>query len=411
MMVSGRHYIRTRDISTQKKFKTIMKLLNLFVYISAINAQMPGQQGQGLPNGPQNGGLPNGPQQPGMPGQQQPGQQPGMPGQQQPGQQGRPGQQGQQPGQNQQTDPNIQRTGSQGTGSTRSPNQVTNNSANAPSSNAIASPSPSSSLVRPLNVPICDFYTQALLNENSEANQKKFISLFVGTIFAGNFTATANNLPVSGVLVPSVFMGEAVDLRPFFTGANPTTNANGQASSVNFLDGGDINLLTQGKASNDPNSKQERMFNHMYQIFATMAGCSRQGGQAIPAYAGNPSMAEVHKFMGLNIAKISFFNDQVSQAARAIGMTAADAKVFKDGLENTFNIQCAPPVKIAPNGPPAPQGFCLDVGCQVSNAPQCPAGIPSPAAQKMGISTVARTSSAVSYTFHAGLFALLYFVL
>lgn len=188
---------------------------------------------------------------------------------------------------------------------------------------------------RDANTPICDFYTVALFKENSEANQNKLLTALVNTVVIGNFSATANGKVVSGILGPTNFGGESFDLTPFFTGKQgKTANINGVAlENINFLDGGGKDALILGKPSNDPNSRQEKLLTHLYQLFASLTGCTKQGGSILPNYSGNPSMTDTHKFMGLNKARLSFFNDQVGQAALGFGVSDADAKIVGDLLE------------------------------------------------------------------------------
>ena len=250
-------------------------------------------------------------------------------------------------------------------------------------------------LNRPPQVPICDFYSQALFNENTERSQLKLMTALVNTVLIGNYTPTVNNQQVTGILAPSRFNGETIELMGFFTGTKgATANVDGKATAnINFLDGGAAEPLKQNLASNNPNSRQEKLVNHLYGVFASLSGCSKQGGQALPLYAGKSSMTEVHKFMGLNEAKLSFFNDQVAQAARGFGVTDSDAKALQTSLETIFNVQCAAPAKLTPQSDLQPQGFCLDVNCKVASNPVCPSNVDNPAAQKTGISAQKSISS------------------
>ncbi len=43
---------------------------------------------------------------------------------------------------------------------------------------------------RPSSTPICDYYTTALFNENSGANQLALLTALVNTVVIGNCTAT-----------------------------------------------------------------------------------------------------------------------------------------------------------------------------------------------------------------------------
>lgn len=41
---------------------------------------------------------------------------------------------------------------------------------------------------RPSSIPICDYYTTALLKDNTAANQLKLLTLIVNTALIGNYT-------------------------------------------------------------------------------------------------------------------------------------------------------------------------------------------------------------------------------
>ena len=75
--------------------------------------------------------------------------------------------------------------------------------------------------------------------------------------------------------------------------------------------------------------------------------------------------------MGLNKAKISFFNDMVGQAALGFGVSKEDVKSIGDLLESTFNIQCGLPTKLTPSLDPQSQGFCFGKGCKVGKDRVC----------------------------------------
>jgi len=93
---------------------------------------------------------------------------------------------------------------------------------------------------------ICDKYTIALLKNNTAANQYTLLTLLVNTVGLGNFTGPGSANPslpgslvtVPGILAPGVYNGEAVNLLPYFDGSLKSSNRNGKAVSVNFLDGG-----------------------------------------------------------------------------------------------------------------------------------------------------------------------------
>ncbi|KAJ3258578.1 hypothetical protein HK103_003538 [Boothiomyces macroporosus] len=227
---------------------------------------------------------------------------------------------------------------------------------------------------------LCDKYTTALFKDNTEDNQLKLLTALVNRVVGGNFTATANGKPVTGILVKGTFDGQPVDMLPFFTGqSGPTTNVGGVATAgINFLDGGAADALKQGLPANDPNSRQFKLLTHLYQLFGSLLACSKQGGQVFPNYSGNPSMLDTHRFMNLNKATMDFFIDQVGQAAISFGVTADDATKVGQALQTLFNNQCAPLAKLTPQTAPTEQGFCLGDGCQnLKDQTACPNGVQS----------------------------------
>ena len=94
---------------------------------------------------------------------------------------------------------------------------------------------------------------------------------------------------------------------------------------------------------------------------------------------GNPSMTDVHKFMGLRKADIGYFNDMVGQAAIGLGVSTDDATAIGKSLNGLFNIECAKPAQLTPKEDPKPQGFCLDKSCDVGSKDDCPPDTVAPA--------------------------------
>ncbi|POR32783.1 Uncharacterized protein TPAR_07019 [Tolypocladium paradoxum] len=90
---------------------------------------------------------------------------------------------------------------------------------------------------RPSDTPICDYYTKALLKENTAKNQATLLTLLVNTVVIGNYTMP-NMKAVPGILAPGEVNGVKVDLAPYFSGMLASTNVGGKAQAVNFLDGG-----------------------------------------------------------------------------------------------------------------------------------------------------------------------------
>jgi hypothetical protein len=108
---------------------------------------------------------------------------------------------------------------------------------------------------RPSDVSICDYYTKALLKDDTPANQYTLLTLLVNTVVIGNYTTPNVGVSVPGILAPATYMGEQVNLLPYFNGCL-YTNVNNVPSSVNFLDGGGAAPLMMNMPANNPNSNQ-----------------------------------------------------------------------------------------------------------------------------------------------------------
>lgn len=87
----------------------------------------------------------------------------------------------------------------------------------------------------------------ALLKDNTPANQYKLLTLLVNTVAIGNYTQPNVGVKVPGILAPGNVNGTAVNLAPYFTGALKSSNRNGVATSVNFLDGGGATPLMKNE--------------------------------------------------------------------------------------------------------------------------------------------------------------------
>ena len=111
---------------------------------------------------------------------------------------------------------------------------------------------------RPSDTSICDYYTTALLKENTAENQLKLLTLVVNTAAIGNYTQPNVGIVVPGILAPDAkFQDTPVNLVPFFNGMLASTNRGGDKGvSVNFLDGGGVEPLKNNKPANDKNSNQ-----------------------------------------------------------------------------------------------------------------------------------------------------------
>ena len=144
----------------------------------------------------------------------------------------------------------------------------------------------------------CDKYSSALFHSTAADKQLTLLTLAVNSALIGNYSnATAANAPVkpNGILNNGTYQGKPVSLLKYFDGSFASTNRNGKASSVNFLDGGGADPLKQNKAANDTNTNQYMLITHLYSYFGTLLGCSSVGKDSFPAYSGSTSQASVHK--------------------------------------------------------------------------------------------------------------------
>merc|ERR1712098_547081 len=67
---------------------------------------------------------------------------------------------------------------------------------------------------RPEDEPICDYYTKALLKENTAENQATLLTLVVNTVVIGNYTEPNVGIMVPGILAPGEVDGTEVNLMP-----------------------------------------------------------------------------------------------------------------------------------------------------------------------------------------------------
>ncbi len=109
---------------------------------------------------------------------------------------------------------------------------------------------------RPSSVSICDYYTTALLKENTAANQHLLLTLVVNTAVIGNYTTPNVGVKVTGILNPGTYNGTPINLLPYFDGGFVSTN-NGSAPAVmSFLDGGGAEALKLNLPALDNTSNQ-----------------------------------------------------------------------------------------------------------------------------------------------------------
>lgn len=116
----------------------------------------------------------------------------------------------------------------------------------------------------PSNTSICDYYTTALLTNNTAANQATILTLLVNTVVIGNYTKpTIPGVKFPDMVVPGIldanatYMGKPVNLLPYFDGGLASSNRGGKSGvSVNFLDDGGAVPLMMNKPANGTSSNQ-----------------------------------------------------------------------------------------------------------------------------------------------------------
>ncbi len=102
------------------------------------------------------------------------------------------------------------------------------------------------------------------------------------------------------------------------------------------------------------------LLTHLYEYFGVLLGCSKFGSSYIP-YAGDTSMYDVHKFMGLDKAEVQYFISQVGLAAASFGVSSSDVSAVGSALMSAFGYRCEPPASIPPTASPMLQSICIDV--------------------------------------------------
>src|SRR5579871_6699776 len=226
---------------------------------------------------------------------------------------------------------------------------------------------------RPSNESICDFYTTALLKNNTAENQYTLLTLVVNTAVIGNYTQPNVGIAVPGILAPGMQDGVAVDLLKYFNGSLMSTNRGGMRASVNFLDDGGAAPLMQNKPANTNSSAQYFLLTHLYEMFGSLLGCSMQANNsAFPTYAGDASMYQVHKFMNLSKPEMDYFITQVGLSAASFGVATSDVMAVGMALNSTFNQRCSPPTVVIQAQGEQLQAICINpASCPLATNAVC----------------------------------------
>jgi len=223
---------------------------------------------------------------------------------------------------------------------------------------------------RPTDVSICDYYTTALLKENTAMNQETLLTLVVNTVAIGNYTQPNVGIAVPGILAPGTGEYAGVNLAPYFTGALNSTNRGGsQGVSLNFLDGGGAAPLLKNQLPT-MSSAQYKLVTHLYGYFGYLLGCSQFGSTYKP-YSGSTNMYETHKFMALDHMEMNYFISQVGLAAASFGVAEADVKIVGGALNSAFNYRCLPAASIPATAAAEPQSMCIEASCPLAANATC----------------------------------------
>lgn len=227
---------------------------------------------------------------------------------------------------------------------------------------------------RPTNTSICDYYTTALLTNNTATNQKTLLTLVVNTAVIGNYTTPNVGIMVPGILTAGEYKGTAVNLLPYFDGALMSSDAGGLSGvSVNFLDGGGAAPLMKNMPANGTTSNQYILLTHLYSYFGDLLGCTLEGTGDYPAYSGDKSMYETHKFMDLNAAEVGYFITQVGLSASSFGVADADVTIVGNALTSLFDYRCAPATTVIPAQGSHLQSICTNSDCPLAVNSTCSA--------------------------------------
>ncbi|KAH7134542.1 hypothetical protein B0J13DRAFT_641053 [Dactylonectria estremocensis] len=220
---------------------------------------------------------------------------------------------------------------------------------------------------RPSDTPICDYYTTALLKNNTAENQLTLLTLLVNTVVIGNYTEPNVGIKVPGILAPGKINDTDVNLLPYFDGELASSNRGGKKGvAVNFLDGGGAAPLMKNKPAEDDSSNQYFLLTHLYQFFGSLLGCSMQGMSGFDAYTSESSMYKVHKFMDLDYAEVTYFVTQVGLAAASFGVAEDDIKGVATALNSLFNVRCAPATTVIKAQGSQLQSICIAESCPLA---------------------------------------------
>lgn len=80
-------------------------------------------------------------------------------------------------------------------------------------------------------------------------------------------------------------------------------------------------------------------------------------------------MYQVHKYMALDEAEVSYFIQQVGLSAASFGVADSDVAAVGKALTDAFGYRCAPPASIPATATPALQAICIAVSASLLLTP------------------------------------------
>ncbi|KAL9621823.1 MAG: hypothetical protein Q9160_003796 [Pyrenula sp. 1 TL-2023] len=186
---------------------------------------------------------------------------------------------------------------------------------------------------RPNDTSICDYYTTALLQDNSAENQYALLIKLVNTVVIGNYTQPNKGVVVPGILAPGKVNGTDVNLLPYFNGGLASSNRGGDAGvAINFLDGGGAASLKDDKPASSENAMQ---------------------------------------FMDLDSQQVGYFITQVGLAASSFGVAPADIAAVANSLTELFGYRCAPETEVIKGQGKELQSICVAEDCPEAKDSVC----------------------------------------
>jgi hypothetical protein len=82
-------------------------------------------------------------------------------------------------------------------------------------------------------------------------------------------------------------------------------------------------------------------------------------------------MYNVHKFMNLDNAEMTYFITQVGMAAASFGVAEEDIAIVAKALGDTFNMRCSAPAEVIPGTGEQLQAICIAEDCMKAENAMC----------------------------------------